>query len=128
MSNRSAFLRRSRVLMLLAALLAMSASTAAADAVADFYRGKTVTISVGFTRRRRLRLHARLLARHLGKHVPGAPAIVVKNVPGAAGLNLLNSALQHRRQGRHRAGDVRPRHPARSAVGAAPRRASMRSS
>jgi tripartite-type tricarboxylate transporter receptor subunit TctC len=64
---------------------------AAADTVADFYRGKTLTISVGFTAGGGYDMHARLLARHLSRHVPGAPGIVVKNVPGAAGLGLVNS-------------------------------------
>jgi len=60
------------------------------DAVADFYRGKTITIGVGFTAGGGYDLHARTLARHMGRHIPGNPAIVVKNVPGAAGLTLAN--------------------------------------
>lgn len=63
----------------------------AQDPVASFYRGKTITISVGFTAGGGYDLHARTLGRHLGKHVPGNPSIVVKNVPGAAGLVLANS-------------------------------------
>ena len=70
------------------ALLATEAP--AQDAVANFYRGKTITIGVGFTAGGGYDLHARTLARHLGKHVPGNPNIVVKNVPGAAGLILAN--------------------------------------
>ena len=70
------------------ALLAPDAS--AQDVVANFYRGKTITIGVGFTAGGGYDLHARTLARHMGKHVPGNPNIVVKNVPGAAGLILAN--------------------------------------
>src|SRR5262247_1398392 len=70
------------------ALLAPNAS--AQDAVANFYRGKTITIGVGFTAGGGYDLHARTLARHMGKHIPGNPSIVVKNVPGAAGLVLAN--------------------------------------
>jgi tripartite-type tricarboxylate transporter receptor subunit TctC len=60
-------------------------------AVADFYRGKTITISVGFSVGGAYDLHARTLARVLGKHVPGRPTVIVKNAPGAAGLVLVNS-------------------------------------
>jgi tripartite-type tricarboxylate transporter receptor subunit TctC len=63
---------------------------AAQDAVANFYRGRTITISVGFTAGGGYDLHARTLARHFGKHVPGNPTVLVKNVPGAAGLVLVN--------------------------------------
>ena len=68
----------------------VATDAAAQDAVASFYRGKTITIGVGFTAGGGYDLHARTLARHIGKHVPGNPNIVVKNVPGAAGLILAN--------------------------------------
>src|SRR5690349_9131224 len=71
-------------------VLLVSAQAHAQDPVASFYRGKTITIGVGFTAGGGYDLHARTLARHLGKHVPGNPGIVVKNVPGAAGLILAN--------------------------------------
>jgi tripartite-type tricarboxylate transporter receptor subunit TctC len=64
--------------------------THAQDAIASFYRGKTITIGVGFTAGGGYDLHARTLARHMGRHIPGHPNIVVKNVPGAAGLILAN--------------------------------------
>jgi tripartite-type tricarboxylate transporter receptor subunit TctC len=76
---------------LLALTVVFLASQAAAQSVADFYRGKTITLSVGLTTGGGYDLHARVLARHFGKHVPGAPTIVVKNVPGAAGLTLMNA-------------------------------------
>ena len=76
------------VLACAAALMAADAS--AQDSVASFYRGKSVTISVGFTAGGGYDLHARTLARHIGKHIPGNPNMVVKNVPGAAGLILAN--------------------------------------
>ena len=60
--------------------------------VADFYRGKTITISVGFSAGGGYDLHARTLARVLfGRHMPGNPTVVVKNVPGAGGLMLMNA-------------------------------------
>jgi tripartite-type tricarboxylate transporter receptor subunit TctC len=83
-----------RALRLVAILLAtalISGRAAAQDQVADFFRNRAVTISVGFTAGGGYDLHARTLARVLGKHIPGSPNVVVKNVPGAAGLVLVNS-------------------------------------
>ena len=59
----------------LAVLLAM-AFPARADPVADFYRGKTVRVLVGVGAGGDYDVHARLLARHLGKHIPGNPAVI----------------------------------------------------
>ena len=55
----------------------------AEDGVEAFYRGKTITITVGSAVGGGYDTYARLVARHLGKHVPGNPAIVVQNIPGA---------------------------------------------
>jgi tripartite-type tricarboxylate transporter receptor subunit TctC len=66
------------------------AQEAVEEAVADFYRGKTITLSVGVSPGGGYDLHARTLARHIGRHIPGNPNIVVKNVPGGAGLVLAN--------------------------------------
>jgi tripartite-type tricarboxylate transporter receptor subunit TctC len=76
---------------LASALLLASAQANAQDPVANFYRGKTITIGVGFTAGGGYDLHARTLARYFGRHLPGNPNIVVKNVPGAAGLVLANA-------------------------------------
>jgi tripartite-type tricarboxylate transporter receptor subunit TctC len=73
------------------ALLLASAQANAQDPIANFYRGKTITIGVGFTAGGGYDLHARTLARYFGRHLPGNPNIVVKNVPGAAGLVLANA-------------------------------------
>jgi len=72
------------------AIAAASTSPAAADAVADFYKGKTLTISVGYTAGGGYDVYARALAQYIGKHIPGNPTIVVKNVPGAGSLKLAN--------------------------------------
>jgi tripartite-type tricarboxylate transporter receptor subunit TctC len=66
-------------------------SLAVAQSPVDFFRGKTINISVGFSAGGGYDLHARVLARHFGRHVAGEPAVVVKNVPGAGGLGLVNS-------------------------------------
>jgi tripartite-type tricarboxylate transporter receptor subunit TctC len=62
-----------------------------ADAVSDFYTGRTIRIMVGFGPGGGYDVYARTLARHFGAHVPGRPNVVVQNVPGAAGLSLANS-------------------------------------
>ena len=79
--------------LLLAASLGLVSVTpgAKAESVADFYRGKTVTIFVGFSAGGGYDLHARLLARYMVKHLPGAPTIIVKNLPGGSGLTLINN-------------------------------------
>jgi tripartite-type tricarboxylate transporter receptor subunit TctC len=59
-------------------------------AVADFYRGKTVTIVVGFAPGGGYDISARILARHLGKHIPGNPNVIVDNRPGAGSLVAAN--------------------------------------
>jgi hypothetical protein len=75
-----------------AAALAMScASPAVAD---DFYAGKQITFIVGAGVGGGYDLQARVVARHLGKHVPGKPAIVVQNMPAriAAANHMFNTA------------------------------------
>jgi tripartite-type tricarboxylate transporter receptor subunit TctC len=70
-----------------AALLALPAK---ADAVADFYRGKTVTLVVGYGPGGGYDVYARLVGRHLGRHLPGNPTVVVQNMPGAGSLRAVN--------------------------------------
>jgi tripartite-type tricarboxylate transporter receptor subunit TctC len=71
-------------------LLIISWTSALADPVADFYRDKQVSIIVGYGPGGGYDLYARLMARHFGKHIPGAPAIVVQNMPGAGSLVAAN--------------------------------------
>ncbi len=60
--------------------------SARADDVADFYKGKTVTIQVGYGPGGGYDLTARLVARFLGNHIPGKPSVIVQNAPGGGGL------------------------------------------
>jgi tripartite-type tricarboxylate transporter receptor subunit TctC len=76
------------LLVLLAA--ASSASLARADAVADFYRGKEITILVGYGAGGGYDTTARLFAQHFGKHVPGNPTVIVQNMPGAGSMKVAN--------------------------------------
>lgn len=66
------------------------APPAAADAVADFYKGKNVTILVGFGVGGGVDTFGRLLSRHLGNHIPGKPTVVVQNMPGGGGFKSTN--------------------------------------
>src|SRR6202008_4086166 len=68
-------------------LVALAAfATMGPAAAQDFYKGKTLTIVVGFTAGGGFDLNARALARHIGQHIPGNPTIVVQNLPGAGSL------------------------------------------
>jgi tripartite-type tricarboxylate transporter receptor subunit TctC len=71
-----------RALAFAAACLATSPAPAQ-DAVEAFYRGRTVTITVGSAVGGGFDTYARLVARHLGKYIPGNPTIIVQNIPGA---------------------------------------------
>ncbi len=71
--------------------LALMASPAKADAVSDFYKGKTVTVIVGYGTGGGYDVFARLLARHLGKYIPGNPSVVVQNMPGAGSMRAVNA-------------------------------------
>ncbi len=75
---------------LAAALLAISGLSAHADPVAEFYTGKTLRILVGFGPGGGYDLYARTLGRYLGRYVPGGPAVVVQNMPGAGSLKVVN--------------------------------------
>jgi tripartite-type tricarboxylate transporter receptor subunit TctC len=61
-------------------------TSAHAQSVEDFYRGKTVNILVGFSAGGGYDLYARLLGRHIGRHIPGNPTVTVQNMPGAGSL------------------------------------------
>ena len=70
--------------------LAMPAG-AQAQSVADFYKGKTVTVIVGYTAGGGYDIYARALARHMGRHLPGNPNFIVQNLTGAGSLNAANN-------------------------------------
>jgi tripartite-type tricarboxylate transporter receptor subunit TctC len=75
----------------LTALATLVVNTAAiADPVADFYRGKTMDIAIGFGPGGGYDTYSRVLARHLGRFVPGNPVMVAQNMPGGGGLVVAN--------------------------------------
>ncbi|MFN3891511.1 MAG: Bug family tripartite tricarboxylate transporter substrate binding protein [Beijerinckiaceae bacterium] len=63
---------------------------ASADPVEDFYRGKVATILIGVSAGGEYDLHARLIARHLGKQIPGSPTFIAQNMTGAGGIIMAN--------------------------------------
>jgi tripartite-type tricarboxylate transporter receptor subunit TctC len=63
---------------------------AVAPAAAQYYKGKTLTILVGFPAGGGSDVQARIYQRHLAKHIPGNPKIIVKNLPGAGSLKAQN--------------------------------------
>jgi tripartite-type tricarboxylate transporter receptor subunit TctC len=63
---------------------------ARAEAVADFYKDKQVKVIVGYGTGGGYDVYARQLARYLGKYIPGTPAVVVQNMPGAGSLRAAN--------------------------------------
>jgi tripartite-type tricarboxylate transporter receptor subunit TctC len=70
--------------------LLAAAAPAAAQSPADFYRGKTVSLLIGTQPGGAYDAYARLLSRHIGRHIPGEPLVVAQNMPGAASLVLAN--------------------------------------
>ena len=64
--------------------------SAQADAVADFYSGKSISLIIGYSPGGGYDTYARVLARHMGKHIPGNPSIVPKNMPGAGAVVAAN--------------------------------------
>src|SRR5215510_14848905 len=72
--------------------LAVSAAIvlAATPAGAQFYKGKTLTLLVNYDVGGNIDTEARILARHLPKHIAGSPTIVIQNTPGAGGLHAMN--------------------------------------
>ncbi len=75
--------RRALILALAPACLALAAPAAQAE---DFYKGKTVTIVVGFSPGGGYDVNARTVSRYLGKHIPGNPNVIVQNMPGAGSV------------------------------------------
>src|SRR5436305_7296472 len=71
-------------------VMALVPLAAQAEPIADFYRGKTVNMYIGVGVGGEYDIQARLVARHIGKHIPGNPAVVPQNMTGAGGLRMIN--------------------------------------
>jgi tripartite-type tricarboxylate transporter receptor subunit TctC len=84
------WLRRVVATLLVSGLVLAAHGAAQADAVSDFYRGRTVNLVIGYAPGGGYDLYARTLARHIGRHIPGTPNIVVQNMPGAGSIKAAN--------------------------------------
>jgi tripartite-type tricarboxylate transporter receptor subunit TctC len=72
------------------ALAALATVPAQAQSVEEFYKGRRITITVGYGPGGGYDVFARLVARHMGKYIPGNPQLVVQNMPGAGSLTSAN--------------------------------------
>ena len=89
--RRASLLPRARRLFLAFAAVALVASLPAAAQPAASFRAKEVRILVGYAAGGGYDIYARAVAQHLGRHLPGNPAVIVQNMPGADGLSVANS-------------------------------------
>ncbi len=83
--------RASRAAIALAAILGVAAAPATAETVADFYKGKTLSLIAGFPPGGGYDTYVRVLARHYGRFLPGQPTVVASNLPGAGSLTAANT-------------------------------------
>lgn len=74
----------------IATIAFFAASSAQADDVADFYKGKRVNLVVSYGPGGGYDVYGRIVARHIAKHIPGHPKVVVQNMPGAGSLRGTN--------------------------------------
>lgn len=79
-----------RMVVTIALTAGLCAVPARADPVADFYKGAVVSMVVSTSAGGGYDTLARAIARHIGKHIPGAPTVVVRNMPGAGGIVATN--------------------------------------
>jgi len=69
---------------------AFAATPAHGDDIADFYAGRTVQLIIGYATGGGYDDYARMLGRHIGRHIPGNPTVVVQNMPGAGSIRAAN--------------------------------------
>src|SRR6201996_4326731 len=85
-----AMLLRSKSAALSLVFLAIPVA-AQAQSAGDFYRGKTLNVYIGVGVGGEYDIQARLVARYIGKHIPGNPTVVPQNMTGAGGLRMINT-------------------------------------
>lgn len=84
-------MNRTASILALAGIATAAASLAATRTVAaDFYAGKTLTIIAGYRPGGGVDNNARIVGRHIARHIPGNPTVINKNMPGAGGARLAN--------------------------------------
>ena len=82
---------RYKAILAATAALVTTAGGAAADEIADFYSGKTMTMYVGLSAGGGYDTYARVIGRHMTRIIPGNPQIVTKNLTGAGGMRQVNN-------------------------------------
>ena len=73
-----------------ASFACLAASAADAQSVEQFYKGKTVNLYIGYGPGGGYDFFGRLVARHLGRHIPGQTNVIPQNMPGAGSLRAAN--------------------------------------
>jgi tripartite-type tricarboxylate transporter receptor subunit TctC len=81
---------RTAIAAAVAAPVAMSAPMVCADAVEDFYKGKQMRLVIHVPPGGGYDAYGRLMARHITRHIPGGPSIIVQNMPGGGGIRAVN--------------------------------------
>ena len=81
---------RREVLFALVGALSAASCSEESSAPEEFYRGKTIQVLIGMSAGGAYDIYARMLARHMGKHIPGNPVLVPSNMEGAGSLTLTN--------------------------------------
>jgi tripartite-type tricarboxylate transporter receptor subunit TctC len=79
-----------RIVSCLLPALVLTAECARAQAVEEFYRGKTISMVIGYPAGGANDRYARTMARHIGKYIPGQPAVTSRNMPGGGSLLAAN--------------------------------------
>ena len=85
---------RFRAIWSIFSIVAAASTAHAQSPVADFYKGKSVDIYIGYSVGGAYDVYARLIARFIGRHIPGNPTIVPRNMEGAGSLRLANWLYQ----------------------------------
>ena len=83
---------RRAIEMLLAAAASLAVLMAAGARAEDFFAGKTITLSTHSEKGGGYEAYLRLLADHMGRHIPGRPTFAILNQPGGGGLTAVNFA------------------------------------
>jgi tripartite-type tricarboxylate transporter receptor subunit TctC len=73
-----------------AAMLVALPAVALAQSPAEFYKGRNVDLQIGYSAGGGYDLYARMIARHIGRHIPGNPTVIARNMEGAGSLRLAN--------------------------------------
>ena len=84
--------------LMIGVAMALTCGSAAADDVADFYRGRNIQLLIGGNPGVSYDLAGRTLAAHIVKHIPGKPTITVENMPGASSLIMTNHLYNRARR------------------------------